>query len=465
MLIRTTKPVLCLLLTMCATLALAPACAQDERAPAFDWQRLEDAHRRALTMLKDAAETDRSFAVVLAMGVMLSAGAEEALGAPPGDFDARRAAAILNDYGFIIRATSDAEPYYRRAISLDSNRTVVHLNLADLLNDRSQSAGSIKQRVSLAMEAAKEYQRYLALGGKMTPKVRAFLKGGLEAAQSETICDVTARNVNAGNLEGFVSNYANGVLTKDGLENLVIETTGTAHAPMLLATMAATGMPVIGEPELPPGADRLISRGDNLGLVQYRNSTYVLYYRDPDRPVSMVALTPGATPNTCSFSSRTVETVPEKALEPEMCRKLISQRSELSFIEFRTRAPITGTYGDGNASFGSMATMDAFNDGQPINAVEVQYSSSAGAGCDKAGIALVDAKGEKLEIGPKSDLLEKLQEPVMCGGSARFLRYGNKVYAELVTKEFPKLHTVNRIDGNEVVDVCHFNIQTEVSVD
>jgi hypothetical protein len=315
------------------------------------------------------------------------------------------------------------------------------------------------------MEAAKEYQRYLALGGKMTPKVRAFLKGGLEAAQSETICDVTARNVNAGNLEGFVSNYANGVLTKDGLEDLVIETTGTAHAPMLLATMAATGMPVIGEPGLPPGADRLISRGDNLGLVQYRNSTYVLYYRDPDRPVSMVALTPGATPSTCSFSSRTVETVPEKALEPEMCRKLISQRSELSFIEFRTRAPITGTYGDGNASFGSMATLDAFNDGQPINAVEVQYSSYAGAGCDKAGIALVDAKGEKLELGPKSDLLEKLQEPVMCGGSARFLRYGNKVYAELVTNEFPKLHTVNRIDGNEVVDVCHFNIQTEVSVD
>jgi hypothetical protein len=465
MLIRTARPVLCLLLAVYATLALAPVCAQNDQAPPFDWQRLEDAHRRALVMLRDAAETDRSFTVVLAMGVMLSAGAEEGLAAPPGDFGARRAAAILNDYGFIIQATTDAEPYYRRAIALDSTRTVAHLNLADLLNDRSRDAGSVDQSVPLATEAAKEYRRYLALGGRMTPKIRAFLKDGLEAARLGTICDVTARSANDGNLKGFVSNYANGVLTKDGLENLAIETTGTAHFPMLLATMSATGMPAIGETELPAGADRLMSRGDNLGLVQYRSSTYVLYYRDPDRPISMVALTPGARPSTCSFSSHTVETVPEKANEPELCRKLLLQRNALSFIEFTTRAPITGTNGAGNAFFGSMATMDAFNDGQPINAVEVQYSSSAGAGCDTAAVSLVDAKGEKLELGPKSDLLEKLQQPVRCGGSAHFLSYENKVYVESETKDFPKLHTVNRIDGNAVVDVCHLDIQTVVSVD
>ncbi len=82
----------------------------------------------------------------------------------------------------------------------------------------------------------------------------------------------------------------------------------------------------------------------------------------------MKAVTPGAKVDTCLFSVRTDENVPKTAIEPVLCRDIITQRKHLHFIDFATRAPITGrTFFDPprGRTVGSMAVIDAFNEGSP----------------------------------------------------------------------------------------------------
>jgi hypothetical protein len=283
-----------------------------------------------------------------------------------------------------------------------------------------------------------------------------------------TICDVAASYANTDSLDELVFTRAFGVLTKDGTEDLSVEYQGTAHVPELVAYKAGTTDPAPnGGPLLPPGAENRWG-GDHLGLFEYQHETYIIYFRDITHPVSMIAVTPGAKVDSCRFTVRTAELIPKTAIEPALCRDIITERKSLAFVDFATRAPITGQMffdPPTGGTVGSIATLDAFNDGHPVNAAEIRWGSTARAGCDTEYYDLVDGNREKLETGSKHDLFIKLQKGAdrMCGSKVLFFSYRGKVYAETTNNSDDRVHTVTRIEKGQVLDVCDFSFNTTVS--
>jgi hypothetical protein len=109
-----------------------------------DWSALWAAHEDAL---RADGDEKNSLQESRAAGILIHAGVRRALEAPVEGTTPQRAAAVLNDYGFLLakpwlaqdkigrRGEPGAQKYLRRAIEIDPTRAIAYLNLADLLRD------------------------------------------------------------------------------------------------------------------------------------------------------------------------------------------------------------------------------------------------------------------------------------------------------------------------------------------
>lgn len=503
----------CLLVTASADETTTATVAADTKtSDAFNWEILEAAHQRALEMIKAATDDfQRRTATFNAVPIMRQAGVAKALDAPLKGFSASRAAAILNDFGFLDGLEPEVqERYLRGAIALDPNRKVAYLNLADLMSARLPLASTSSEKEQRMRKAVDSYRQYLALGGRSTTRIATFLRGEFDKTIPVNLCELAARYANAGRLFELVSDHASGVPTPLGTLDLTFEKQGSAGVPSLEAIETGTGKPVSGsklERLLPPGTDHLWG-GDNLGLLVYHQASYILYYKDLAHPISMKRLTPGDETDACIFSVRTVESYPSTALEPELCERLKSGPETVSpvdrssdeipptldqvrraadeargdvppTIQFTRKARLTEeqVYAKHDMSSEMASQRVAFlNDGDSYNIGEFELSFSGGPGCEQTFFDVLDSAGTHFKEGYAAQIMNELQGNdvngnyrTQCQNNPRLFKYKDSVYFEDRPAIWPPAdawddyHRVARVLQGRITDVCDFSLNSLVT--
>ena len=449
-----------------------------EQAASVDWLALDKAHREILEKYEADKKARKSLPAYDATTRFEKAGAIQAIDAPLEGISASRAAAILNDFGFLAQQwmpQSYQERALRRAIALDPKRRVAYLNLADLLRKQLAQPGSTGTARERREEVAQLYRTYLALGGKRTEGIDLYLTPPKE---NDDICETIAAYANANRLSDLVSDIGLDIPLGIRRIDLAFTTEGTAHVPAYFAFDTAKDFPLSYDelPPPPPGAENLWG-GDNLGLLTYNNRHFILYHRDLKHPVSARAIADGTL---CRFKVETVETIGPKALDRELCTRLEGGNAPPT-LNFKGKARISRQEVSERWSVSEVEhtrMLDIVNDGNSVNVAEISLSSGAGAGCEATFYDLLDATGTSFDDGPKRDLLLKLQKispgnryPVRCENKPRFFSHRGKIHFETRPATWPPIddwdqyHDVRAIDGGLVREICDFKFKTKVSVD
>jgi hypothetical protein len=447
-----------------------------------DWPRLVDAHREAMRTYNEELKGRKPVPYWNAIRRLEQADVQDAIDSSVPPPEPRKAAEILNDYGFLLGKGLDqsdrAEAALRRALSLDPKRAIAHLNLADLIKSQLPTISEWKKKDERAQEAARHYRRYLALGGRRSPALDAFLASGKQAKPSGKFCETIAGYANASRLGDLISSAGIGVLAQGRRIDIVFTTEGTAHVPATHAYDSESDIPVdLGT--IVPGIDfGDLWGGDELGLVVHGDDAHILHYRDAHHPVKSFSLRGG---DTCSFSTSTEEAIGPDAADPETCKALASGAGQDAFLfegqAWMTREDVGQRYGE--TDIAGTELVDVANDGKPVNVGKFGLSSGAGAGCDAIFFDLLDRNGTRFEDGPKRDMLMTMQKadptnryPVLpCGNQPSFFKFKGKVYFESRPKVWPPVdqwhqyHHLTRVDNGQVVNVCDYRFRTMVSVD
>ncbi|OGP94243.1 MAG: hypothetical protein A2Z19_05085 [Deltaproteobacteria bacterium RBG_16_54_18] len=442
-----------------------------------DWNSLEAAHRDTMDRYNRDIREKKPIPYHYAINRLEEAGVQQALDATVEGISNKKAAVILNDYGFLTfkeNANSKlAETALRRAIVLDPERAITRLNLADMLRARLSFLTDFSAKQKQLSEIKALYQKYLALGGKSNARIESILKDETDRIASGNICRAIASYANAGRLEELVSGIGINIKVGERRLDFVFSTEGTAHVPVMYVFDAKTDFPLKDDEISIPDANEL-GGGDELGLVVYRDAAHILHYRDFRHPVATTPLTGG---DACEFEAKTVEKIGPKAIEPNLCRSLIKGEGPPSIV-FKTPAPIerenvSKRYSEtGGAN--NMCLLDFANDGKPVNVAEMEISFRGGVGCDAKFYDILDNTGQNLLSGTKHELLMKLQDadpskryPPICSNEPRFFVYRDKVYFENKPADWTidnggEYHRVTRIDQGKVVDVCDFKFETTI---
>jgi len=449
-----------------------------EQAASVDWLALDKAHREILEKYEADKKAGKSLPAYDATTRFEKAGAIQAIDAPLEGISASRAAAILNDFGFLAQQwmpQSYQERALRRAIALDPKRRVAYLNLADMLRKQLAKPGGAGTARERREEVAQLYRTYLALGGKRTEGIDLYLTPPKE---NDDICETIAAYANANRLSDLVSDIGLDIPLGIRRIDLAFTTEGTAHVPAYYAFDTAKDFPLSYDelPPPPPGAENLWG-GDNLGLLTYNNRHFILYHRDLKHPVSARAIADGTL---CRFKVETVETIGPKALDRELCTRLQGGNAPPT-LSFKGKARISmqevsERWSESEVEHTQM--LDIANDGNPVNVAKIFMASGAGAGCDATFYDLLDATGTSFDDSPKRDLLLRLQKilpgnryPVRCQNKPRFFSHQGKIRFETRPATWPPIdewnqyHDVCMIDDGQVREVCDFRIKTRVGVD
>ncbi|MGB6450226.1 MAG: hypothetical protein WBE92_05695 [Steroidobacteraceae bacterium] len=467
----------------------------DQTEPTIvDWSALDQAHTRAMDEYRIAVKRSGAAtfgAASFAVRSLEQAGVLLALHAPLNGLSPKRAAALFNDYGFLAAKihpqSPEAESALRRALALDPERALAALNLADVLRQRLSPFSDSSQEPASTAEIVSLYRKYLALGGRSTPEIEEFLTSS--ESKPADICEAVASYANGGKLQELVTQSATNVEVSGHRYDIVFDTEGTAHVPVMHAFDAVTGSPVELDVKTPWG-DSLWG-GDQLGLLRYRDTVQIIDYRDLRHPVKTAPISGAG--SSCRFNPQTTETVGKRATEPKLCR-ILTEPTDLANpaenfpanaatepVELTQPAPITmgpirprfwETAADG------MGKVDFANDGQAVNVAKLSLSSGAGAGCEEEFYDVLSADGQALGTGPKHDLLMQLQQinpharyPVPCGDATRFFKYAGQVYFETKPAVWPpqdswdEYHRVTAAKGGKVVEVCDFQFEDRVVTD
>jgi len=414
------------------------------------------------------------------------AGVHRALNAPIEGIAPREAAAILNDYAFLIarpwinRTWPDhepppVEPYLRRSIELDPERTIAYLNLADLLRNGLGHTIEWAKKSATTAEVEQLYRRYLILGGAANAAIDAFLQGDLGKSNSEEICGTIAAYANVGRLNELVAFRPLGIAVGTRKLDIVFSEQGTSHSPTATAFDASTGEPIQEFIEI-PGDEEHLWGGDQLALVTYHDASQVIHVKDMRHPVSTF-LTSGK--RACAFRAEVQEQIGPRALEPALCRQLAQGKGPKSLVFTKPATMSTeetqSRYGETEAS--GLRSFDALNDGKPINVVQLELASGAGAGCGETFYDAVGETGEHFLTTSIHDRLMALQlaDPsnryptLPCGNAPRFFQYNGKAYFETKPSSWPpassfeEYHRVRRAERDKAVDVCDFTFRTRMT--
>ena len=457
----------------------------DSIAAHVDWAALADAHEHALHIYDESKNPLRGQD---ARNILEQANVQRALDAPVEGIAPRKAAAILNDYGFLIakpwisrtdawsdREPPPAEPYLRRSIELDRGRAIAYLNLADLLRNGLGDTIEWEKKSAKIAEVEQLYRRYLVLGGAANASIDAFLQGDLGKSNPEDICGAIAAYANAGRLNELVSFRPLGAAVGSRKVDIVFSEQGTSHSPTASAFDASTGEPVSEFVEIPADEEHLWG-GDQLALVTYHDITQIIHLKDMRHPVSTF-LPSGK--RACAFRPAVQEQIGRRPLEPALCRQLAQGKGPES-LEFSKPASMSreetqSRYGETEAR--SLRSFDALNDGKPINVVHLELSSGAGPGCDETFYDAVDETGEHFLTTSVHDRLMALQlaDPsnryptLPCSNAPRFFQYKSKNYFETKPLSWPpdssfnEYHRVRRAERDKAVDVCDFTFRTRIT--
>jgi hypothetical protein len=452
-------------------------------APAADWQALAAVHASVMSSYKAVASQVARSGPQAAVDRLEAAGVLLALDAPVAGVTPRRAAAILNDYGFIAAKAgvpaARVEAALRRAIALDPGRAVAHLNLADVLREglgRHAAHGlPVEPR---AAEIERHYRAYLAGGGRPSAAITAFLRGRALVQAGGDDCGSIAALANAGVLHDWVTDTGTNLPWRGRRIDLAVTTEGSAGVPALYAFDSANDTPLEApdSPDVPNGEG--LWGGDNLGLVLLGRRHHLLHYRDLAHPVSSVSLDTG---EACRFDVATTEQMGPEALEPMLCKALQAGEA-VTALKFDGPVEISreAVYAKwGETSMDGTLPLDFANDGAPRKVAELQLASGAGPGCDATFYELLTPDGTGFEAGPMADLLWQLQGgqgrgvrwPVSpCGNQPRFLLHADRIHFETRPRGWPprdrrdQYHRVTRIEDGRVRDVCDFRFESVVSV-
>lgn len=149
-------------------------------ASSVDWVALAAVHRAAMDRYNRELRERKPVPDFKALRQLEDAGVVQALDAPLSGISPQRAAAILNDYGFLAFRVQPnlAEVALRRAMDLDPNRALAALNLADGLRERLSAWSDPATTPARVSEIGHLYRKYLASGGKSNPRIERENRSG-----------------------------------------------------------------------------------------------------------------------------------------------------------------------------------------------------------------------------------------------------------------------------------------------
>ena len=445
--------------------------------PVVDWVALERVHQEVLRMGRDGSaeafqfrwDAASKFEEAASIGV---------LGAPVVGISNKTAAALLNDYAWLLGKAKaayrpDLRPVLRRAIQLDPELRDAYLQLAEA--SRQALLTQSGPREAALAEARTSYRTYVSLGGAPVKALQALMSDPLEHRPRGDMCGTIVAFANAGRLDELIRSVAVDVPVGGRKLDFGFTTAGTAHVPVMQAWEAGDDRPAEVVQDASPG---LLWGGDQLGLVMYGGEAHILHYRDAAHPVASRAVS-GA--QTCNFETETVERPGRDAIEPQLCKHLaedggpepldLSDPTLVKPEDVAEAYPVTEQTAAGK--------LDLFNDGAPVNLAQLHLVSGAGPGCEETFFDLLDADGTRLVTGPRHDQVMSLQGALVpgtrypvqpCANSPRFFSYKDRVYFETKPTDWPPrdewdtYHRVTRIRQGHVEEVCHFTFASTVKL-
>lgn len=197
----------------------------------FSAEKLITAHEKAL---QEYARTEEAYAYTRLSNTIKALEPFDLLHLQrPENLSSKRFAQILNDYAFFLVKEiehsrdrlseishpvqgaypgnqsyfiktgqyDDAIALYQRAITEDSLRAIVYLNLADTLRKKLSTLNTYQEKVELTKEIKKAYLEYKKLSQKTTPWIEDFLHFNLVDTPPRDICDYIADYANKGRLK------------------------------------------------------------------------------------------------------------------------------------------------------------------------------------------------------------------------------------------------------------------------
>lgn len=448
-----------------------PAQTQPFKA---DWKAFETAHAKAMKLYHDKSKVLPEFD---AIRVMQEADIQYASNAPLNNYPARKAASILNDFGFLLAKKTSlkdrrlGEAVLRRAMALDPDRALAPLNLADLLRIRLGTLDNFKEKQKVSAEIEKLYRKYLNLGGKMSPEIETFLNFNLGKKPLQETCQAIADYTNAGRL-GELFGTGKRISVNGNELDLVFTTEGSAHVPAVYAYDAVTGSSLDNAVPL-PGQD--FWGDDELGLIIYRDGGHILHFKDMRHPVATAPLSGGPT---CGFRIETTETLGPDTKDVVLCSKLVSGE-RLPTVQLKEGADMdyaTASEEYSETAAIKMGKVDFTNSGKLWKVVELEVASGAGPGCGANFYDVVDKSGTGFLKGPQRELLLKMQDVSKenrhsvsrCSNNPRFFVYEGITYFEDKPHAWPpendweQYHKVRRIVGGKVENICDFHFLSKV---
>jgi hypothetical protein len=443
-----------------------------ERQP-IDWQALAKSHASIMQKYNSDIKAKRPAPYFDAEWDLQKAGIIHALNAPVENISPQDAAAILNDYGFFLGKFSQASPlsirFLRRAIELDPQRAVAHLNLADLLRTTLAGAAAEGRDVAaLRTEITKHYQTYLNLGGKPNANTKSFLSSASSPEVRGDFCATVAAYANAGRLGELVSENGKGISYNGRKINLSFTIEGSGLFAVIHAYDSATGQPLADEElaQLPFGGDQVVCCGDHLGLLMYHNEAHIIEYSSLSTPGATTSL---ATGKSCEFTTTVKEWPGPDASEPELCKRLAEGQIPETYA-FDEPAQMS----DENAeeewnmpSIKGVSLIDIANDNKPVKVAKIDFFRKGGVPCGITAYDVLNDNSSQFEKSPKRDLIMQMQnqpEPFspigLCGNHTGFFKHKNKVYFE---SSSGVEHRVATVTNGKVIEVCNFQSKTTVT--
>lgn len=446
--------------------------------PAFSWQKLAEVHRlampRHLAAKRGSDEAYHAFRLYELVSPL------SALSVPPDTLSNRAAAKIVSEYAGLLaehsESSGDVKALLQYAIQLDGNLAAPHLQMAKLLRQSLPKINNWPDKLAAMQQTRQHYLRYLALGGKSSADIAAYLAND-PVARSNNICEAITHFTNAGRLEEILSETGIDVPKGNQKLDLIFATEGTLHNPVIFGFDSVDDKP-LGYQGILTDDNWQEGSGGEVQLAVFGDAYHILFMQDLSHPVASTTLSGD---QTCTFTVQTTEKLGPKASEPALCRLLQGGKASKS-IPFTSPLKTQGDYSGEYIQYSSAeelgkAYIDFANDGKPAYVGKIRQSQRSSCGSvifdtlDKQALGFVD--------GRKHEMLMKLQEididsedwcPIWPRfNDARFFKYRGNIYYENKAKTWPpdndsdQIHRVSRVKNGKVIEVCDYQFATRVS--